>query len=152
MGGSMKIGILLFLPLFLTLIGNLHGQELKKEFLDPVPQDSRSTAVKVKGGTMLFLAGHTASQPRPDADLGNFEAQFKATFDKIKNTLSKAGATVDDIVSMSVFLTDLRYIPEFNKLTKDLFKKGYPAVTFVEVSHLARPQSLMEIQPIAAIP
>jgi enamine deaminase RidA (YjgF/YER057c/UK114 family) len=148
----MKIAVLLFVPLFLTLIGNLHGQELKKEFIDPVPQDSRSTAVKVKGGTMLFLAGHTASQPRPDADLGNFEAQFKATFDKIKNTLSKTGATVDDIVSMSVFLTDLRYIPEFNKLCKELFKKGYPAVTFVEVSHLARPQSLMEIQPIAAIP
>jgi enamine deaminase RidA (YjgF/YER057c/UK114 family) len=61
-------------------------------------------------------------------------------------------SAVDDIVSMSVFLTDLRYIPEFNKLTKELFKKGYPAVTFVEVSHLARPQSLMEIQPIAAIP
>ena len=148
----MKRAMLLLLPLLLTLIGNLHGQELKKEFLDPVPQDSRSTAVKVKGGTMLFLAGHTASQPRPDADLGNFETQFKATFDKIKNTLSNAGATVDDIVSMSVFLTDLRYIPEFNKLTKELFKKGYPAVTFVEVSHLARPQSLMEVQPIAAIP
>ena len=148
----MKRAMLLLLPLLLTLIGNLHGQELKKEFLDPVPQDSRSTAVKVKGGTMLFLAGHTASQPRPDADLGNFETQFKATFDKIKNTLSNAGATADDIVSMSVFLTDLRYIPEFNKLTKELFKKGYPAVTFVEVSHLARPQSLMEVQPIAAIP
>lgn len=148
----MKTAMLLVLPLFVTFTGTLHGQEVKKEFLDPVPQDSRSTAVKVKGGTMLFLAGHTASQPRPDADLGNFEAQFKATFDKIKNTLAKAGATVDDIVSMSVFLTDLRYIPEFNKMTKDLFKKGYPAVTFVEVSHLARPQSLMEIQPIAAIP
>ena len=147
----MKIAML-FLLVVLTLIGNSYGQELKKEFLDPVPQDSRSTAVKVKGGTMLFLAGHTASQPRPDADLGNFETQFKATFDKIKNTLANAGAAVDDIVSMSVFLTDLRYIPEFNKLTKGLFKKGYPAVTFVEVSHLARPQSLMEIQPIAAIP
>jgi enamine deaminase RidA (YjgF/YER057c/UK114 family) len=148
----MRIAALLF-PIFLVMLaGGSFGQELRKEFLDPVPQDSRSTAVKVKGGTMLFLAGHTASQPRPDADLGNFEAQFKATFDKIKNTLSKAGATVDDIVSMSVFLTDLRYIPEFNKLTKELFKKGYPAVTFVEVSHLARPQSLMEIQPIAAIP
>src|SRR5262249_27023025 len=84
------------------------AQELKKEFVDPLPQDSRSTAVKVKGGTMLFLAGHTASQPAPDADLGNFDAQFKATFDKIKNTLAKAGGTVDDIVSMSVFLTDLR--------------------------------------------
>jgi 2-iminobutanoate/2-iminopropanoate deaminase len=145
--------VIAFLLLSLLIpIGVSFAQELKKEFVEPIPQDSRSTAVKVKGGTMLFLAGHTASQPRPDADLGNFEAQFKATFDKIKNTLSKAGATVDDIVSMSVFLTDLRYIPQFNKLTAELFKKGYPAVTFVEVSHLARPQSLMEIQPIAVVP
>jgi len=130
----------------------VYAQELKKEFIEPQPQDSRSTAVKVKGGTMLFLAGHTASQPRPDADLGNFEAQFKATFDKIKNTLAKAGGTTDDIVSMGVFLTDLRYVPEFSKLAKELFKKGFPAITFVEVSHLARPQSLIEVQPIAVLP
>ena len=129
-----------------------HGQELKKEFIEPQPQDSRSTAVKVKGGTMLFLAGHTASQPRPDAELGNFAAQFQATFDKIKLTLSKAGGSVDDIVSMGVFLTDLRYIPEFAKLARELFKKGFPAITYVEVSHLARPASLMEIQPIAVLP
>jgi len=138
--------------LLLNLVGFASAQELKKEFVDPIPQDSRSTAVKVKGGTMLFLAGHTASQPVPDGDLGNFDAQFKATFDKIKTTLTKAGGTFDDIVSMSVFMTDLRYIPQFNKLTKELFKNGYPAVTFVEVSHLARPQSLIEIQPIAVIP
>ena len=62
------------------------------------------------------------------------------------------GATFDDIVTMSVFLTDLRYIPEFNKLSKEIFKKNFPAVTFVEVSHLARPQLIMEIQPIAVIP
>jgi enamine deaminase RidA (YjgF/YER057c/UK114 family) len=145
--------VALLLPLFsLSFVGATHGQELKKEFLDPMPQESRSTAVKVKGGTMLFLAGHTASQPRPDSDLGNFPVQFKATFDKINITLSKAGATFEDIVSMSVFLTDLRYIPEFNKMAKEIFKKGYPAVTFVEVSHLARPQSVIEVQPIAVIP
>ncbi len=136
----------------LTLAGGAAAQELKKEFLEPVPEESRSTAVKVKGGTMLFLAGHTASQPQRDADLGNFDAQFKSTFDKIKTTLAKAGATVDDIVSMAVFITDLRYVPQFNKLAKELFKKGYPAVTFVEVSHLARPQSIMEVQPIAVVP
>ena len=152
MGGAMKIARLLT-PLFcLSLIGVSFAQELKKEFIDPQPQDSRSTAVKVKGGTMLFLAGHTASQPRPDADLGNFEAQFKATFDKIKNTLAKAGGTFDDIVSMGVFLTDLRYAPEFSKLAKEIFKKGFPAVTFVEVSHLARPTSVIEVQPIAVLP
>jgi enamine deaminase RidA (YjgF/YER057c/UK114 family) len=120
----MKRVMLLSLLFFLSLIDASHGQELKKEFLDPVPQDSRSTAVKVKGGTLLFLAGHTASQPRPDADLGNLDAQLKATFDKIKNTLAKAGGTVDDIVSMSVFITDLRLVPQFNKLTKETFREG----------------------------
>lgn len=128
------------------------AQELKKEFIEPQPHDARSTAVKVKGGSMLFLAGHTASQPNPNADLGNFDAQFKAVFDKIGNTLKQAGGTTDDIVSMGVFLTDLRYAPQFSKLAKELFKKGYPAITFVEVSHLARPTSVIEVQPIAVLP
>jgi len=92
--------------------GSASAQELKKEFIEPQAQDARSTAVKVKGGTLLFLAGHTASQPRPDAELGDFTAQFKAVFDKIGITLSKAGGSLDDIVSMGVFLTDLRYIPQ----------------------------------------
>ena len=130
----------------------LGAQELKKEFIEPQPEDSRSTAVKVKGGTLLFLAGHTASQPLPDADLGDFSAQFKAVFDKIGITLSKAGGSLDDIVSMGVFLTDLRYTPQFSKLAKEIFKKGFPAITFVEVSHLARPTSFIEVQPIAVLP
>ena len=132
--------------------GSVNAQELKKEFIEPQVQDARSTAVKVKGGTLLFLAGHTASQPRPDAELGDFTAQFKAVFDKIGITLSKAGGSLDDIVSMGVFLTDLRYIPQFSKMAKEIFKKGYPAITFVEVSHLARPTSVMEVQPIAVLP
>src|SRR6516164_8748705 len=96
---TMKILKLLTMVLTLTFAPVAMAQELKKEFIDQQAQESRSAAVKVKGGAMLFLAGHTASQPRPDADLGNFDTQFKAVFDKI----------ADDIVSMSVFLTDLRY-------------------------------------------
>ena len=141
--------------LAVVLLGSMEfvgAQELKKEFIEPQPEDSRSTAVKVKGGTLLFLAGHTASQPRPDADLGDFSAQFKAVFDKIGITLSKAGGSLDDIVSMGVFLTDLRYTPQFSKLAKEIFKKGFPAITFVEVSHLARPTSFIEVQPIAVLP
>src|SRR5262245_10057962 len=149
---SMKIAALLLGICLLALAGPSSGQDFKKEFVDPMPQESRSAAVKVKGGTMLFLAGHTASLPQANAELGNFDAQFKRVFDKIKTTLSQGGATLDDIVTMSVFLTDLRYIPEFNKLSKEIFKKNFPAITFVEVSHLARPQLIMEIQPIAVIP
>jgi 2-iminobutanoate/2-iminopropanoate deaminase len=142
-----------YISLVLTaLTVPVEAQELKKEFVEPVPQESRSTGVKVKGGTLVFLAGHTASLPQRDAELGNFDAQFKRTFDKIRNTLDKAGGSLDDIVSLSVFLTDLRYVPDFQKLAKELFKKGFPATTYVEVSHLARPQLIIEIQPIAVLP
>ncbi len=146
----MKVFILT--SMLLGWLGAVQAQELKKQFIEPQPQDARSTAVKVKGGTLLFLAGHTASQPDPNAELGDFSAQFKAVFDKIGNTLKQAGGSVDDIVSMGVFLTDLRYTPQFSKLAKELFKKGFPAVTFVEVSHLARPTSVIEVQPIAVLP
>ena len=148
----MKMWKLSGLVLILTIARVAMAQELKKEFVDPQLQEARSTAVKIKGGTLVFLAGHTASQPRPDADLGNFDVQFKAVFEKICNTLAKAGGNLDDIVSMSVFLTDLRYTPQFQKMAKEIFKKNFPAMTFIEVSHLARPQSVMEVQPIAVLP
>ncbi|MGE5061665.1 MAG: RidA family protein [Betaproteobacteria bacterium] len=149
---AMKMWKLSGLVLILTIARVAMAQELKKEFVDPQLQEARSTAVKIKGGTLVFLAGHTASQPRPDADLGNFDVQFKAVFEKIGNTLAKAGGNLDDIVSMSVFLTDLRYTPQFQKMAKEIFKKNFPAMTFIEVSHLARPQSVMEVQPIAVLP
>lgn len=144
--------VLILTSMLLGWLGVVQAQELKKEFIEPQAQDARSTAVKVKGGTLLFMAGHTASQPNPNAELGDFAAQFKAVFDKIGVTLAKAGGSVDDIVSMGVFLTDLRYTPQFSKLAKELFKKGFPAITFVEVSHLARPTSVIEVQPIAVLP
>jgi hypothetical protein len=56
----MKTVMLLLTVFLLSLIGTSQGQELKKEYVDPVPQESRSTGVKVKGGTMVFIAGHTA--------------------------------------------------------------------------------------------
>jgi enamine deaminase RidA (YjgF/YER057c/UK114 family) len=149
---AMKMWKLSGLVLILTIARVAMAQELKKEFVDPQLQEARSTAVKIKGGTLVFLAGHTASQPRPNADLGNFDVQFKAVFEKIGNTLAKAGGNLDDIVSMSVFLTDLRYTPQFQKMAKEIFKKNFPAMTFIEVSHLARPQSVMEVQPIAVLP
>jgi len=60
----MKIAVPLLVVLSFSLMDAVRAQELKKEFLDPVPQDSRSTAVKVRGGTLLFLA-RTHGQPTP---------------------------------------------------------------------------------------
>ena len=129
------------------------AQTAKKEFIGPVPADASSTAVKVPANQhLLFLAGHTASKPEGSSDYGTFNVQVKAAFAKIDKTLQASGAKLTDIVQLSVFLTDMRYQPQFAKLVQDMFKNGYPAIAYIEVSHMSDPQLLIEIQPIAVIP
>lgn len=137
----------------LLIAGSANAQTAKKEFIGPVPADASSTAVKVPANQhLLFLAGHTASKPEGSSDYGTFDVQVKAAFAKIDKTLQASGAKLTDIVQLSVFLTDMRYQPQFARLVQDMFKDGYPAIAYVEVSHMADPQLLIEIQPIAVIP
>jgi enamine deaminase RidA (YjgF/YER057c/UK114 family) len=125
----------------------------KATFIGANAKDASSTAVKVPAsGHVLFLAGHTASKPQGASDYGNFDTQFKAAFAKIDATLKASGGKLSDIVQLSVFLTDMRYQPQFAKLAGDMFKGGFPAVTYIEVNHFSDPQLLMEIQPIAVVP
>jgi len=143
---------LIFAAAFVMLASAAQAQS-KPEFIGPNARDASSTAVKVPAtGHVLFLAGHTASKPQGSSDYGNFETQFKAAFAKIDATLKASGGTLGDIVQLSVFLTDMRYQPQFAKLAADLFKNGFPAVTYIEVNHFSDPQLLMEIQPIAVLP
>ena len=137
----------------LLITGAAQAQTAKKEYIGPVPADASSTAVKVPANQhLLFLAGHTASKPEGSSDYGTFDVQVKAAFAKIDKTLQASSAKLTDIVQLSVFLTDMRYQPQFAKLVQEMFKGGYPAIAYVEVSHMADPQLLIEIQPIAVIP
>lgn len=129
------------------------AQTAKKEFIGPVPADASSTAVKVPANQhLIFLAGHTASKPQGSSDYGTFDVQVKAAFAKIEKSLQASGGKLTDIVQLSVFLTDMRYQPQFAKIVQGMFKNGYPATTYIEVSHMADPQLLIEIQPIAVVP
>lgn len=123
----------------------------EKTFIDPLPQLGQSRAVKVHGGTMVFLAGHTAGEMPNGNDTFNFTAQAKRTFERIKSSIESAGGQLSDIVSMSVFMTDMRHVSEFQNVLRELFGGNLPASSYVEVTHLARPELLLEIQPIAVV-
>jgi 2-iminobutanoate/2-iminopropanoate deaminase len=123
----------------------------EKTFIDPLPQLGQSRAVKVHGGTMVFLAGHTAGEMPNEKEMFNFTVQAKRTFDRIKSSIESAGGQLSDIVSMSVFMTDMRHVSEFQNVLRELFGGNLPASSYVEVTHLARPELLLEIQPIAIV-
>jgi 2-iminobutanoate/2-iminopropanoate deaminase len=146
-------GALLQIPVIAVLDEreNTMSEPPEKKFIDPQPQLGQSRAVKVRGGRMVFLAGHTAGEMGNPSDAFNFTAQAQRTFARIKSSVETAGGQLSDIVSMSVFMTDMRHVSEFQSVLRELFADNLPASSYVEVTHLARPELLLEIQPIAVV-
>ncbi|MBI3328433.1 MAG: RidA family protein, partial [Nitrospinae bacterium] len=111
-----------------------------------------SRAVKVKGGTTVYLAGIGAPIDTQGNSLaGNFTAQVHQVFGRLKETMGLVGGTLDDIVTMTVFITDPRYSDEFVALRKQYFTRGFPGSALITVHSLARPEMLVEIQAIAVL-
>ena len=127
------------------------GESPQRTFIDPLPQLGLSRAVKVTGGSMAFLAGHTAGEMAHVNEAFDFTVQAKKTFERIRTSVESAGGQLSDIVSMSVFMTDMRHVTEFQSVLRELFGDNLPASSYVEVTHLARPELLLEIQPIAIV-
>ena len=112
-----------------------------------------SPAVITQGGRTVWLAGQTATRDAEGNDIsGNFEAQTRAIFRLIDQTLKKAGGSLADLVTMTVFINDPRHGDRFIDVRKTMFADGnYPASALITVSHFARPGMLIEIQGVAVI-
>jgi 2-iminobutanoate/2-iminopropanoate deaminase len=107
----------------------------------------------VQAGNTLYIAGQVAT----DADgtlvgEGDIEAQVEQVWRNLKAVLGYAGGTVDDIVKITVFATDIAYRPAIAAARERVFAHGrYPASTFLVVQSLARPELLVEIEAIAVL-
>ena len=124
-----------------------------------LPGDTRqreraySPAVKVGGGTTVYLAGYGAFQDEAGKSYaGDFDGQVRLSFERIRQTLEKAGGRLEDIVTMTVFITDMANGTRFTQLRKEFFQGGrYPASALIGIKELARPEMMVEIQAIAVV-
>jgi enamine deaminase RidA (YjgF/YER057c/UK114 family) len=112
-----------------------------------------SPAVITQGGKTVWLAGQTALRDEAGHDLsGDFDAQAKTIFALIGKTLQRAGGSLADMVTMTVFINDPRNGDRFVELRQGFFPDGnFPASAMITVSHFARPGMLIEIQGVAVI-
>jgi enamine deaminase RidA (YjgF/YER057c/UK114 family) len=112
-----------------------------------------SPAVKARGATTIYLAGHGGFQDESGKTYpGDFVAQVRVSFDRVRKTLEKAGGSLDDIVTMTVFITDMANGTRFTQIRREFFKEGcYPASALIGIKELARPEMMVEIQAIAVI-
>ena len=82
----------------------------------------------------------------------NFEAQVKTIFSLIDKTLQRAGGSLANLVTMTVFINDPRNGDRFVEIRKEMFPDGnFPGSALITVSHFARPGMLIEIQGVGVI-
>ena len=129
---------------------------MKKTFLEPNDaQRARaySPAVVTEGGRIVWLAGQTATVDGGGKDIsGNFEAQTRRVFELMDQTLRRAGGTLADLVTMTVFIKDPRHGDRFVEIRREMFAAGaFPGSALITVANFARPGMAIEIQGIAVI-
>jgi enamine deaminase RidA (YjgF/YER057c/UK114 family) len=112
-----------------------------------------SQGIKVtEASTVLFLAGQVAydkdgSVKHP----GDFKAQAREVFRCIKSLVETAGGRMDSIVKLNTYLTDIRYRADLVPIREEFLGKKGPASTLVQVSALAHPDWLIEVEAIAVV-
>jgi enamine deaminase RidA (YjgF/YER057c/UK114 family) len=125
------------------------------QYLDGPQQRNRaySPAVITEGGRIVWLAGQIATVDEDGKDIsGNFEAQTHRIFVLMDQTLQRAGGTLANLVTMTVFIKEPRHGDRFVEIRKDKFQDGrYPASALITVTNFARPGVEIEIQAIAVI-
>jgi enamine deaminase RidA (YjgF/YER057c/UK114 family) len=102
---------------------------------------------------MIFIAGQTASDHEGKVvGVGDAREQTRYVIGKIQRAVEAAGGTLDDIVAMNVFTTDVRYHRDINETRREVLGGNFPTSTMVQVVALARPELLLEINAVAVIP
>ena len=110
------------------------------------------TAVSVEGKRMIFLSGQLAwDRDGNTVGKGDMRAQFEQVGQNLKNGLEAAGAFLDDVVKAVTYVTDMDAFFECVDIRQKYFGPGWPTSTTFEVSRLAHPDMMIEIDMIAVV-
>jgi enamine deaminase RidA (YjgF/YER057c/UK114 family) len=136
-------------------IEHVHWQDAPDMWMPYAP------AIKVSGGTTVYLAGVTAApvyhhhphRPEEFASMpSDMAGQTRAALENLKRGLASVGGSLADIVTANRFVTDLADQDSLNRVWGEYFGENKPTTTTVQVVQLATdPRCLIEINAIAIV-
>ena len=102
--------------------------------------------------TILFLSRQVAYTPEGGAAFpGDFKAQARGAYQAIKALVESQGGTMGNVIKLTNFVTDMKYRADLARVREEFFGRKGPASTLVEVSALAFPDLMVEIEAIAVL-
>jgi reactive intermediate/imine deaminase len=103
-------------------------------------------------GRLLFISGMTARNKEGGiTGVGDISAQTHQVCQNLQAAVEAAGGTLDDIIRVDVYVTDIRHFDAIHEVRRQYFTGVAPASTMVEVSKFVKPEYLIEINAIAVV-
>lgn len=136
-------------PFLLAAVALALGLPLAEGSAEPAPQRSYVAPRSISGGptpqsdavrtgNTLYIAGHLGLDPRTGEVPPDRAVEARLLMEAVGRTVASAGLQMDDLVSVTVFSTDLTLNETFNAVYRHYFHGHYPARAFVGASTLAR--------------
>ena len=109
-------------------------------------------ALAWKVGDLVFTSGQAAITEQGEiVGLGDFDAQVVQTMKNVARVLELAGSSMQDIVKVNIYVTDMTNFPKVLELREKYFSYPWPADTIVEVTSLAIPGLMIEVDATAVV-
>ena len=105
----------------------------------------------IRAGQTVYLSGQIGLEPATGNLRETVEAQIDQAFQNLRAVAEAAGASLDDAVKLTLFLTDLAHFAKVNEAMARYFKEPYPARSTVQVSALPKGGGF-EVEAIIVLP
>jgi enamine deaminase RidA (YjgF/YER057c/UK114 family) len=109
----------------------------------------------VRAGNLLFVSGQVAVDERGQVvGGGDIRAHVDRVFRNVRAVVEAGGSRLDLVTKLTIFTTSMDYLPAIREARRETFgaSGAYPASTLVQVSGLARPEFLVEVEATAVVP
>lgn len=111
---------------------------------------SHGYSIDIDDAKIIFTTGQIAlDKDGQIVGLNDVEAQTEFVFESLQNILKEAGASLDDVVKATIYVTNINDFPKISPIRNKYFKNSEPVSTLVEVSRLVKEGCKIEIEVIA---
>jgi reactive intermediate/imine deaminase len=114
------------------------------------PQAIGTYSQAIRTGDTVYLSGQIGLDPETMQMAEGIEAQAHRVFQNLRAVVEAAGGRLDDMVKLTVYLTDLVHFPRINEIMAGYFSRPYPARAAVGVAGLPR-NAIVEIEAVMVL-
>ena len=114
------------------------------------PQAIGTYSQAIRTGDTVYLSGQIGLDPETLQMAEGIEAQAHRVFQNLRAVAEAAGGRLDDLVKLTVYLTDLVHFPRMNEIMAGYFNRPYPARAAVGVAGLPR-NAMIEIEAVMVL-